>query len=666
MAPIPRRRPLLEPLEGRRLPATFGVAWPDPGHLTLSFVKDGTPVGSAPSALASTLDARMPTALWQRTILSAFQAWADLANINIGLVPDGGLPAGRPGPLQGNPNFGDIRVSARPLSADELAIATPFDLSGNWSGNVVLNSAALFSVGGANDLFSAVLHEAGHVFGLEHNPADPASAMYPTQAVVHAGPSASDAEALRALYGARQPDAFESPSGNDTFATATPLVFVDPATVAGSMPPSVDSSGSLYGAGRGKGAPPWVAAADISSLGDTDVYAVKAPAGGGALAAVVRAAGVSLLTARVTVYDASGAVVASASADDPLDNDVTVVLPTTTPGATYYVKVASANPDVFGIGAYRVAVGSPDVARSLAAPPPAGAITEPGKGTTFATAAALTPQTPGTDARWRYVAHQDLVTAAETDFYRVQTDPASAAHPSETLVVTVWGDQPGGFSPAVTIFNARGNPVPARVINRDESSVSVQVPAAAASHQYVIAVSAAAHAGVHATGAYTLAVNVRNAPVSSQSSFEFGTPNIGRPKGPSTFTVASSSLFHFDLSGGSSGGAVQMTVYDAKAKPVASLRTSGGGSASAEDVLLAPGTYFIRVSATTKAGLPQPRFSYKLRGTLRSDPIGPTPTDPTPTGTGTTTGPPPIDPTGGGPVATNTLPYPGVPSNPWP
>lgn len=664
MAPIPRRRPLLEPLEGRQLPATFGVAWPDPGHLTLSFVKDGTPVGSAPSALATTLDARMPTALWQRTILSAFQAWADLANINIGLVPDGGQPAGQPGPLQGNPNFGDIRVSARPLSADELAIATPFDLAGDWSGNVVLNSDAPFSVGGANDLFSAVLHEAGHAFGLEHNPIDPASAMYPTQAVVHTGPSASDAAALRALYGARQPDAFEGPSGNGTFPTATPLAFVDPATVAGSMPPSVDSFGSLYGAGGRKTAP-WVAAADVSSLSDTDVYAVKAPAGG-ALAAVVRAAGVSLLAARVTVYDASGAAVASAVADDPLDNDVTVVLPATTPGATYYIKVVSANPDVFGIGAYRIAVGSTDVASSLAAPPPPGSITDPGKGTTFASAADLTPQTPGTDARWRYVAHENHAAASETDFYRVRTDPASVAHPSETFVVTVWGDQPGGFSPAVTIFDARGNPVPAQVINRDASSVSVQVPAAAASHQYVIAVSAATPAGVHATGTYTLAANVQNAPVSSPSSFEFGTPNVGRPKGPSPFVVASSSLFHFELSGGSPGGAVQMTVYDATAKPVANLRAPGGGGSSTEDVLLAPGTYFVRVSATTRTGLPQPRFSYKLRGTLRSDPIGPTPVDPTPTGTGTTTGPPPIDPIGGGPIATNTLPYPGVPSTPWP
>src|SRR5947199_46860 len=36
-------RPLhLESLEDRSLPATFGVPWPDPGHLTLSFVPDGT------------------------------------------------------------------------------------------------------------------------------------------------------------------------------------------------------------------------------------------------------------------------------------------------------------------------------------------------------------------------------------------------------------------------------------------------------------------------------------------------------------------------------------------------------------------------------------------------------------------------------------------------
>ena len=37
-----RRRLVVEILEDRAVPATFGVPWNDPGHLTLSFAPDGT------------------------------------------------------------------------------------------------------------------------------------------------------------------------------------------------------------------------------------------------------------------------------------------------------------------------------------------------------------------------------------------------------------------------------------------------------------------------------------------------------------------------------------------------------------------------------------------------------------------------------------------------
>src|SRR5690349_12505814 len=98
-----RRRPSFEALEARGLLAAFGLTWPDPSHLTLSFAPDGTAVGpGGPSVLSQTLGAMAPAPAWQATILRAFQSWAVLGNINIGLVADGGQPLGQPGPLQGN------------------------------------------------------------------------------------------------------------------------------------------------------------------------------------------------------------------------------------------------------------------------------------------------------------------------------------------------------------------------------------------------------------------------------------------------------------------------------------------------------------------------------------------------------------------------------------
>jgi len=128
MRKAPRRRPSLESLEERRLPAIFGLPWPDPVHLTLSFAPDGAVVGDAPSTLNQTLGSTLPSAVWKADILRAFQSWAAFGNINIGLVSDNGQAAGQPGPLQGNPGTGDIRISARPLSSNVLAEAVPFDL----------------------------------------------------------------------------------------------------------------------------------------------------------------------------------------------------------------------------------------------------------------------------------------------------------------------------------------------------------------------------------------------------------------------------------------------------------------------------------------------------------------------------------------------------------
>src|SRR5215218_2473162 len=101
-----RSRPLaLERLEERLTPATSGVTWPDASHLTLSFVPDGTRVGDSQSNMFAALNATGTTAAWQQAILRAFQAWAGPANINVGVVADGGQALGTSGIVQGDARF---------------------------------------------------------------------------------------------------------------------------------------------------------------------------------------------------------------------------------------------------------------------------------------------------------------------------------------------------------------------------------------------------------------------------------------------------------------------------------------------------------------------------------------------------------------------------------
>src|SRR4051812_35649171 len=96
----------LEVLEDRRVPAVFGQPWADPQHLTLSFAPDTTAIAGHVSDLFATLQARGAPADWQRTILTALQTWAVQANLNVGVVADGGQAFGTPGLTQGDGRFG--------------------------------------------------------------------------------------------------------------------------------------------------------------------------------------------------------------------------------------------------------------------------------------------------------------------------------------------------------------------------------------------------------------------------------------------------------------------------------------------------------------------------------------------------------------------------------
>src|SRR5262249_47074142 len=117
----------IESLEERAVPATFGVPWRDPSRLTLSFAPDGTQIAGHASSLFQSLNAKQPADVWQREVLQAFQTWAVQANINVGMVSDGGQAFGISGPAQHDPRFGDIRVGAQAMSAESLSISVPND-----------------------------------------------------------------------------------------------------------------------------------------------------------------------------------------------------------------------------------------------------------------------------------------------------------------------------------------------------------------------------------------------------------------------------------------------------------------------------------------------------------------------------------------------------------
>ena len=252
----PRRsRPALEALEMRDLPATWGIPWADPQHLTMSFAPDGTNVLGQQSNLFSQLDSQLGAGKWESTILKAVQTWAWDSNVNIGLVSDGGEAVGTAGPAQGDPRFGDIRISAAPMAAGVLAVGTPYDPStGTLSGDIIINSNDDFNPSdpGSYDLYSVVLHEAGHVFGFADS-SDPSSFMYNVYNGPVTGLAPGAVPAMQALYGAPVPGPSEIGPGNP-----------------GNNSPVLLQAGSTGQAS---------VAATLSSNQDTDVFQYKPQSG---------------------------------------------------------------------------------------------------------------------------------------------------------------------------------------------------------------------------------------------------------------------------------------------------------------------------------------------------------------------------------------------------
>ena len=315
---------------------TWGIPWADPQHLTLSFAPDGTQVAGQQSQLFQTFDSEVGAGIWEKELLQGVQTWASNANINVGVVPDGGEPLGSVGPAQGDPRFGDIRITAAPLAAGVLATSSPYDPSlGTFSGDLILNTSYDWNPAdsGSYDLLTVALHEAGHLFGFADS-SDPSAFMYNVYTGPKTGISSNAVTALQALYG---PATAASPEpANNTISTATPL-----------PPPPDDATNTTL-------------ADNLDTPGEVNFYSFQVPkslSGSGADFSV-QTAGISLLTPTLTVLDASGNILGTSSASGPLSGGTLVHLNSISSGARYYVKVSGAAGDAFSMGSYNLAINA--------------------------------------------------------------------------------------------------------------------------------------------------------------------------------------------------------------------------------------------------------------------------------------------------------------------
>lgn len=323
----PTSRPRLEALEGRLVPYCLsGSSWANP-NISASYMPDGALIRDLlPSNLSAVYESAYPREVWQREVARALQTWASVTPLNFRFVADDGSPQGTPELIQGDSRFGDIRLGGYDMGSGILGLG--WDPSTTTrGGDVELNTRYPFPIGSMPDLFSVLLHETGHALGLCHTPG---TVMAGGIWAVYAGLFDDDIAGIRALYEARRPDAYDAAAPNDTFASATAL--------------SLSAGAANF-------------TADLTTLADVDYYRVTVPSGSDGSAIVTLDTGsLSLLSPRLSVYDAAPNLVAVAEAGGAFGTAVTVNLTGLAAGQTYFLVADGATGDVFGMGAYRLGV----------------------------------------------------------------------------------------------------------------------------------------------------------------------------------------------------------------------------------------------------------------------------------------------------------------------
>jgi hypothetical protein len=393
----------LEGLESRVVPyALSGDAWPNPQLITISFVPDGTIVGSNSngyiySNLFATFNGKFGSpSVWQNQILKAAQLWAQQTNINFAVVPDDGSDMGSGNFQQGAPNFGDIRIGGYNFGSTNLAQTYMPPPVNNFSlaGDMQFNTGRPFSIGtGGYDLMTVAVHEIGHALGMYHSGYTSAD-MYASYNAIKQSLNSDDINGIRNIYSggqARTQDSFNGGSGTQS------LVGGVLNTVTAVLSPVTNLVGGLLGGllGGGGGSPPpppgngsfssasnlnsyvdpnaltgALSGLDIATANQAEYYTVTAPqTTSGTFTLNVQSSGISLLNPSVTVYAADQyTVLASAVGSGYQGSTLTLTVNNVTPGQVLYVKVAGADSSAFGTGNYSMGLDFGDPNNLVAIP----------------------------------------------------------------------------------------------------------------------------------------------------------------------------------------------------------------------------------------------------------------------------------------------------------
>lgn len=637
-----RRRPSglkgPEALEVRAMLDGEGILWAEAPHLTMSFAPDGTDIAGHPSELSAIMNNLADTAVWQEAIRRGFQLWSIETNADVGIVPDLGQPFGVQGLSQGDHRFGDIRVGAIPLPESVVAVSIPHNnvIAGTWVGDVIFNSDA--TLANTDELLSVALHEAGHVFGIEHSD-DPRSPMFTHGISSNTQLTDGDVAAIQSLFGIRSDDLNErsddvGSTHNNSFLDATDLDLVKADGVTEGTGPTI-----VYG--------------DITESTDVDYYHLSSlDEYTGPVTVRLRVEGISGLTARMTVFDQNQRMITSVTTGG-LPGDLSAQIWQTPDISEYFLLVEADRTDEFGIGGYSLFVTLDDILtvpatttdwlsdggfwflkheefRSYFEDEDGELFSVDHYGNdSFITATELKTQ-DGFSQSAHYEIVGSLTNVHDTDYFRLAT-PENDAEQLDVLTVHLTSLETAPFPLRVSVFDSDELVQSVDVLVNDGHEHVVQLTPVAEGAEYYIVVSPGAGDGV-TSGNYRAVVNFVSDPVVRD---EIVTAQLDPDETSHLYHMRldNTELVLFALqnlrSSGGSGIPLRLSVFDASNMLLQTMTASPGASRTNGGIMLSPGLYSLRIdrmSSSTTMNLP-----FSVVAAFESEPLGVELVDPTAT-----------------------------------
>ena len=315
------------------------------------------------------------------------------------------------------------------------------------------------------------------------------------------------------------------------------------------------------------------------------------------------------------------------------------------------MRVAGADPDVFGIGGYSLVTQFDAI--NLVSPAEIDAVAngayrflsqnelakffdadenelfnDDGHSDDEASLGVELNSLPGFVADSRYETTGSIADATDVDYYSIKSPDVAGL---SVMTVAVRSLDVAGLIPSLTILDENQNPLPTEIVVNGGGELVVQVTGIDPHKDYLIGVQAADPGGPFDSGNYRLGVAFTNAPV-ALAAMATGTVGDAVTGNTHTLYIGRPQLFHLVLEAGNSTTAVPSaiiaTIKDENSTVVATIASPPGERRSLPGVFLNAGTYTVEVVVRTLDGSLSSAVSYSLLGTSISDPFVGDPEDP--------------------------------------